>query len=389
MKFKTKMIFSAALAALLLAFPPARAATANAPTNAAQAGTGTNVNLNATMKELFGNPVIAKGEGFEIKQSQLDDVMTQVRARAAISGQTISPSQVQLIEAQALSGLIQLQLLLQKATDADKAEGKKTADLQMKTLLARAGSQEALNRQFIILGTSADQFRKQLEQQGTVRAALIRELNVAVTDAEAKKFYDEHPGEFEVPERVRIEQIFLSTHDPVTGAELSDTENAAKKKEAKDILERARAGEDFKKLAEQYSDDPTVKDNGGEYTIARGQAQPEFEAVAFSLNTNQVSDVLTTPSGYHIIKLLEKLPAKTLGFDSVLPNQTPPTALKVSDYIKDRLTNLKVAQLAPAYLAKLQKEAGVEILDPDLKAAEQGAAAMSTNAPAAPRGERP
>jgi parvulin-like peptidyl-prolyl isomerase len=389
MKFKSKMIFPAALGALLLAFPPARAATANTSTNLAPVDTNANVNLNATMTKLFGDPVIAKGKGFEIKQSDLDDVMTRVRARAAISGQTIPPSQMKLIEAQALSGLIQLQVLLQKATDADRAEGTKTANSQMKALLDRAGSPQALARQFLALGTSTDQFRKQLEQQGTVRATLIRELNVTVTDAEAKKFYDEHPGDFEVPESVKVEQIFLSARDPVTGMELSEADKAAKKKEMDDILKRARAGTDFKKLVEQYSDDPAAKRNGGEYTIARGQTLPEFEAAAFSLSTNQISDVVATANGYHIIKLLEKLPAKTLAFDSVLPNQTPPNALNVSEFIKNQLTNQKVAQLAPAYLAKLQKEAGVEILDPDLKAAEQEAAALSTNAPPAPSGGQP
>jgi peptidyl-prolyl cis-trans isomerase C len=389
MKLETKMIISAALGALLLAVPSARAATASTSTNLAPADTNANANLNATMTKLFGDPVIAKGKGFEIKQSDLDDVMTGIRSAVAERNQTIPPSQLKLIQAEMLNRLIQVQLLLQQATDADRAEGEKTADLQMKTLLARAGSQEALNRQFMVLGISMDQLRKRLEQEGTAQAALVRELNVTVTDAEAKTYYDEHPGEFEVPESVRVEQIFLSTHDPVTGVELSDADKAAKKKEMEDILKRAQAGADFKKLVEQYSDDPAAKENGGEYTIARGQTVPEFEAAAFSLDTNQISAVVTTTSGYHLIKLLQKLPAKTLGFDSLLPNQTPPSALKVSDYIKNRLTNQEVAQLAPAYLAKLQKEGGVEILDPDLKAAEQEEAAMSTNAPVAPGGVQP
>ena len=384
MKFKTKMIFSAAMVAWLLTFSSARAATANALTNPTPSNP--NANLNATMTKLFGDPVIAKGKGFEIKQSDLDNVMTPVRARIAVSRQTVSPGRMKLIEAQALNGLIQLQLLLQKATAADRAEGTRTANLQMKELLDRAGSPQALARQFLALDTSEAQFRKQLEEQGTVRAVLIRELNIKVTEAEAKQYYDAHPGEFELPERVRVEQIFLSTRDPVTGAELSDADKAAKKKEMEDILKRARAGADFKKLVEQYSEDPAAKENGGEYTVARGQTLPEFEAAAFSLNTNQISDVVTTANGYHLIKLLEKLPAKTLDFDSVLPNQTPPSALKVSDYIKTVLTNRKVTQLAPAYLARLKKEAGVEILDPDLKAAVQQAeaAGMATNTPAAP-----
>ena len=389
MKFKIKTIFSAALGALLLAFLPARAATANASTNPASAGTNTNVNLNATMTKLFGDPVIAKGKGFEIKQSDLEDVMTGIRSAIAARNQTIPPGQVKLIEAEMLNRLIQVQLLLQKATDADRAEGKKTADLQMKSLLERAGSQEALTRQFTLLGISMDQLRKRLEQEGTAQAALTRELKVTVTDAEAKKYYDEHPGEFEVPESVRVQQIFLSTRDPVTGVELPDAEKAAKKKEMEDLLKRAQGGADFKKLVEQYSDDPAAKKNGGEYTIARGLMTPEFEAAAFALNTNQISDVVATPGGYHLMKLLQKLPAKTLSFDSVLPNQTPPNAMKVSDYIKNRLTNLKVVQLAPPYLAELQKDAGVDILDADLKAAGQEAAAMSTNAPAASAGEQP
>jgi len=388
MKIKAKLILPIGLGALLLAFPSARAATANASTNAMPAGTGSNANLNATMTELFGNPVIAKGAGFEIKQSDLDEVMTGIKAGAAMRNQAISPDQMKRIEGQMLDQLIRVQLLLQKATDADRAAGKKTADSQMKTLLARAGSQEALNRQFMALGMSMSQLHKRLEQDGTAQATIVRELKITVTDAEARKFYDDHPAEFELPERVRVERIFLSIHDPITGAELSDTDKAAKKKEIEDLLKRARAGEDFKKLAEQYSDDPTAKEDGGELTFARGQTPPEFEAAAFSLNTNQVSDVVTLASGYHLIKLLEKMPAQKLDYNSVLPNQTPPDALKVSDYIKTVLTNQKVAQLAPPYLATLKKESGVEILDPELNAVEQEIQSEAdTNAPAVPDGK--
>ncbi|HUA38459.1 MAG TPA: peptidylprolyl isomerase [Candidatus Sulfopaludibacter sp.] len=387
MKIRVKVIFPVALGASLLAFP-ARAATANASANAAPAGTGTNVNLDATMTALFGNPVIARGKGFEIKQSDLDEVMTGIKAGAAMRNQAIPPSQMKIIESQMLDQLIRVQLLLQQATDADRAAGKKTADAQMKTLLEQAGSPEALNRQFMALGMSMRQLRQRLEQDGTAQAVVVRELKISVTDAEARKSYDDHPADFELPERVRIAQIFLSTQDPLTGAELSDADKAAKKKEIEDILKRARAGADFSNLVEQYSEDAASKDKGGVYTIARGRTFPEFEAAAFSLETNQISDVVTTASGYHLIKLLGKLPAQKLAYDSVLPNQTPPDALTVSDYIKTVLTNQKVAQLAPPYLNTLRKEAGVEILDPDLNAAEQQIQAeTATNAPAAPEGK--
>jgi parvulin-like peptidyl-prolyl isomerase len=376
MKIKAKKIFLIALGILLLALPAARAATANASTNAASAGTDTNVNLNATMTALFGNPVIARGKGFEIKQSDLDEVMTGIKSAAAMRNQAIPPTQMKLIEGQMLDRLIQVQLLLQKATDADRAAGKKMAETQMKTLLERAGSQEALNRQFTALGMSVGQLNARLVQESTAQTALERELKITVTDAEARKFYDDHPAEFEQPEMVRIAQIFLSTHDPLTGAELSDTDKAAKKKEIEDILKRARAGENFSNLVEQFTEDPGSKDAGGVYTIARGQTLPEFEAAAFSLNTNQISDVVTTTSGYHLIKLLQKMPAKTLDYATVV------------DDLKRVLIQQKAAKLAPPYMVTLRKDADVEILDPDLNAVDQQIQSeAATNAPAAPDGK--
>jgi parvulin-like peptidyl-prolyl isomerase len=373
MNIKDKIIFPIALGALVLAFPPAQAAAANASTGTPPAGANTNVNLSATMTALFGNPVVARGKGFEIKQTDLDELMTGVKAAAAMRNQSIPPEQVKMIESQMLNRLIQVQLLLQTATDADRVEGKQLADSQMKTLVERAGSQEALNRQFMALGMSMDQLRTRLVQESTAQAALVRGLKVTVTDAEAKQFYNDHPAEFEQPEMVHIEQIFLSIHDPITGTELSDENKAAKKKELDDILKRARAGEDFKKLVAQYSEDPTSKNKGGEYTIARGQTLPEFEAAAFSLNTNQISDVVITTGGYHLIKLLEKLPAKKLDFASV------------TDNLKKALIQQKSAKLAPAFMADLRKQGGVEILDPDLKALEQASeSAAGTGAPTAP-----
>jgi parvulin-like peptidyl-prolyl isomerase len=388
MKIKNRMILSLVLGVSLMTLPSAPAATANSSAKPSPSGTDTNVNLNATMTALFGNPAIARGKGFEIKQSDLDEAMTGIKAAAAMRNQAIPPAQMKMIESEMLDRLIQVQLLLEKATDADRAAGKKTADSQMKTLLERAGSQEALNRQFTALGMSMSQLRTRLQQEGTAQAALVRELKITITDEEARKFYDDHPAEFEQPETVRVAQIFLSTHDPITGAELSESELAAKKKDILDILKRARAGENFSNLVEQYSEDPGSKNKGGEYIVARGQTFPEFEAAAFSLNTNQISDIVTTTSGYHIIKVLAKMPAKKLAYDSVLPNQTPPDALKVSDYIKTLLTSQKAAKLAPAYLAALKKEAGVEILDPDLKTLQlENQSAAGTNAPATADGK--
>ena len=271
-----------------------------------------------------------------------------------------------------LNRLIQIQILLQKATDADQADGKKKAETQLAALIERAGSQEAFDRQMKAVGITTDDLRAKATQEATAMAVLQRELGVTVTDAEAKKFYDDNPAEFEQPEMAHVRHILLLTMDPTTKAPLSDDQIKEKRKQIDAILKRARAGEDFAKLATEYSEDPGSKDNGGELQpFARGQMVPEFEAAAFGLNTNQISDVITTQYGYHIIKLLGKTPAKKVEYATV------------SDKIKDYLKTQKTDKLATAYLDKLKKNADVEILDPDLKAAMAAMeAAAATNAPA-------
>jgi len=371
MNKKMKLIFPAALAAMILGTCSALAAANPSSTNAAPAVADTNTAA-TTMASLFGDPVIAKGKGVEVKQSALDEVVLGIKSAAAARNQTIPPQQLMGIESQMLNRLIQIQLLLQKSTAADKAAGEAKAEQQLTNLLARAGSQAAFDRQLKAVGMSPTELRTKITQEATATATLTRELGVTITDAEVTNFYAAHPTDFEQPETVHVRHILLLTIDPVTHAPLTTDQIAAKRKQIDDILKRAQAGEDFAVLATQYSEDPGSKDNGGELpAFGHGEMVPQFEAAAFSMKTNTISSVVTTDYGFHIIKLLDILPAQTVPY------------AKVTDKIKDYLAQQKTEKLAPAYLDGLSKAADVQILDPDLKAAAAAlAAAALTNAPA-------
>jgi parvulin-like peptidyl-prolyl isomerase len=372
MKIKMKLIFSAALGAVMIVLPSAQAATAPA------AAVTTNAKPVNAMTALFGDPAIAKGKGFEIKQSELDEVVTGIKSAAAAHGETIPTDKMTDIKAQMLNRLIQIQLLLQTATDADKAEGKKKADEQVAALLKRAGSQEAFERQLKAVGMTPDDLRSKILQEATATATLGRELGIKVTDAEVKQYYDAHPADFEQPETVKVQHILLLTINPTTRAPLSDDQVKAQRQKIDDILKKAKAGEDFAKLATEYSEDPGSKEKGGELPpFSHGDMVAEFEAAAFSMKTNTVSDVITTAYGYHIIKLNAKTPAKKLA----LTDKVPQTDLTISDKINEFLSQQKTQKRAPAYLAGLNKTGDVEILDADLKAAI-AAQASATNAPA-------
>jgi peptidyl-prolyl cis-trans isomerase C len=271
-----------------------------------------------------------------------------------------------------LNELIAIQLLLQKASDADRATGAAEADVQYKKLIQQFGSEDAFNRQLTMVGMNADQFKAKASQESTAKAALQRLLGVSITDAEVQAYYTNHPADFEEPETAHVRQILLLTMDPDTRQPLASTTIAAKRKQIDDLLQRARKGEDFGSLAKQYSEDPGSKLNGGEIPeFARGQMAPEFEAAAFSLSTNQISDVVTLQYGFSIIQLMDKKPAHTVALSTVAAD------------VKEGLLQLKIKKLAPDYVQKLKAAAHVQILDADLKAQQQEMDAESTNAPAA------
>ena len=344
---QTKLLFTAALTVACFGTAMAQPAA-------------TNSSGASEIAALLSDPVIAKGKGVEIKRSQLDAALIGVKAGLNARGQVVTPDQLVMLERQVLNDIIGLQVLLSKATDADKVKGKEMFQKGIERLkkdnkLTDEEFDQKLATSLRIQGITRAEWDKQRLDQANAGAVLERELKITVSDDEVKKYYDENPGKFEQPEMVRASHILIGTRDQATNTELTEEQKKAKLKLADDIRKRVLAGEDFAKLAKEYSDDPGSKDNGGEYTFPRGQMVPEFEAAAFSLGTNQVSDIVTTQFGYHIIKLSEKMPAKKVELANV------------SDDLKEGLKTQELQKELPAYLEKAQKEANIQILDEKLK----------------------
>ena len=373
---KLKLILSAALMAGVI--------SATAATEPAVMPEATNASPEATMKALFGDPVIVTAKGFDIKQSELDQVLTGAKANAAAQGQQLPPEFAIAI----LNQLITIDALLQKATPADRAAGDAEASQQYTNLVKRFGSVEAFERQLKAVGMTVGELRAKASDEATAKATLKRELKVSVTDAEAKAFYAKHAADFEQPEMAHVRHILLMTIDPATRTPLPTNSVAAKRKQIDDLLKQIRGGADFATLAKQYSEDPGSRDNGGEMPeFPRGQMVPEFEATAFSLTNNQVSDVVTSQFGFHIIKMIDKTPAKTFAYGDMLPqvNKT------VADICKSEVESEQIKERAPAYVKNLRSELQVEITDPTLKSLDESvraqADAAGTNAAPAGMGQ--
>lgn len=127
-----------------------------------------------------------------------------------------------------------------------------------------------------------------------------------VTDQDLQAYYDQHREEYRVPEQVKVSHILIKTPLPAAGAKEDEKAVADARAKAEGVLKEVKAGGDFAKLAEKYSDDTTAKSGGELGWIGRGRTVPEFEKAAYSLGKGQTSDVVKSSYGFHIIRVEDK-----------------------------------------------------------------------------------
>ena len=166
---------------------------------------------------------------------------------------------------------------------------------------------------------------KRVAEYGLVDLTKLRQ-NVQISDDDLKAKYQRDIQQYEVPNRVHVEHIlFMTVGKP-------DAEVDEIKKKAEDVLKQVKKGAKFEDLAKKYSEDPGTKDKGGDLGfIVQGQTVPEFEKVAFSLQPGNVSDLVKTQYGFHIIKVLAKETAHTKPFDEVKDSIRAPMMLTKAD----------------------------------------------------------
>ncbi len=172
----------------------------------------------------------------------------------------------------------------------------------------------------------------QIPEKRAARYALLDlaqlRQSVPLSDDELKALYQQNIQQYQVPNRVHVEHILFLTVGGKTDAEIEEI-----KKKAEDVLAQARKkGANFEELAKKYSEDPGSKAKGGDLGwIMQGQTVPEFEKAAFSLNKGEMSGLIRTQYGFHIIKVLDKETAHTTPFEEVKDSIRAPLLLQKVD----------------------------------------------------------
>ncbi|MCX6353481.1 MAG: peptidylprolyl isomerase [Candidatus Aureabacteria bacterium] len=293
-----------------------------------------------------GDSLTAKVNGVTITQTDVDQAVESLLNRY---GGQVSPEQKAamkpLLGKQALESLINQRLLLQEAEREGIQPDAKALEAQMKEISGHFPSPEAFQKMLASQGISEEMLRHDVGQDLKIQSLLEKKApkTQSATDAEIAEFYKKNQDEFKTPERVKASHILIA----VKPGE-SDQERSQKKKKIEALQKEIEKGADFAKLASENSDCPSKAQGGDLGYFERGKMTKPFETAAFAMKAGQVSDVVETEFGYHLIKLTGREEAQTVPLE------------KAKDKVALYLNNEKKQKGIGDYLEKLRKTAKIE-----------------------------
>lgn len=340
--------------------------------------------------DLFGNPVVARGEGFEIRQQQWDDNFRALKATLATQDQSIPPDRESEARGRLLDRMILARVIDRRATAEDRVQAQAAGEKFIASTKRRAPSEASYARQLTAVGMTVEEFESRAMEQALVEQVINRELRdkLSASPEEIRAFYETgedvrtralakappasdattrnlqaqqisalkraNLARLDRPERVTAQLLLLYTVDRVTRDPLPLPQQEAKRKLAHELRQRLLNGEQFTPLAKQYSDDPDVEQTGGEYVATREAAMaPELKAQLFSLPVGQWSDIIESRVGFYLARIQDRQPAGKISFD------------EAENDIRQFLLSQKVEEKLPDYFDALKREYKVVVTLPE------------------------
>jgi peptidyl-prolyl cis-trans isomerase C len=258
--------------------------------------------------------VLARVNGETITKVEFERALKELEGRA---GEPVPSEERDRIYRGVLDQIIAYRLLLQESQVRRVAVADAEVDGRIEEIRKQFPSEEAftqtLEQRSITLAALRDDARRGMQIDKMVQAE-VRD-KVAVSPAQVTEFYQKNPSQFHQGERVRASHILIRTPQ---NADAAAKEQARTR--AADLLKDVKAGKDFAALAKEHSQDPGSAVGGGDLGFfERGQMVGPFEEAAFGLQAAQVSDLVETQFGYHIIKVVERQPSRTVALEEVRP----------------------------------------------------------------------
>lgn len=294
--------------------------------------------------------VLVEGRGVRVERADLDAEIQRVRTEATQRGQVIADDQLPALKRQVLERLAMVRMFEARATAADRARAEESARAFIDGLRQSQGA-EGLARMLRQAGYTDASFRSAKVAEATVTAVIDREVRptVRIPSADIREYYERNAGQWEQPETVRVQNLLLSLKT-ADGNPLGVEALAARRQRIRELKAEAERGADFATLVRQHSHDEASKARGGEYKVPRGLWPEELEKEAFALAPGKIGGPVETYMGLHLVKVLERIPARRLP----LPD--------VEEDIRKLLTEREVQQRIPEFMERLRMDLGVRRL---------------------------
>ena len=291
------------------------------------------------------DPVVAMVNNEAVRKAEYKQELDSTYLQLQRSGQFIDGTMYEQLKQEVRERLINLILLDQYSQKLGVKVDMARVEKYFQDSVARYPSEADFRNSLEEAGLTENGLRTRLKR--TLAAQELVETRVApdihVSDEEVRDYYDQHPYEFEHGVLVHAAHIMIKLSPLATDKERQDARQRILM-----IQEKVKSGEDFATLAKTYSEDSS-KVNGGDLGyFGAAQMAPAFETAAFSLKPGEVSDVVATQFGYHLIKVYDRKPAGKEPFSEAGP------------MLKDRLFKERLNKALRDLVEKLKSEAQIE-----------------------------
>jgi peptidyl-prolyl cis-trans isomerase C len=288
---------------------------------------------------------VATVNGSIITQRDFDRDFNQAQQMFLRSGKHLSDSELTTFREKILQELINRELLYQDSLRKGIVIDEAQVDERLEELKKRFPSEEEFKTSLKDMDLSEAGFRSVMKRGIILEKFIDTQFaqKTTISEEESNKFYKENPDVFKKPEQVKASHILIKV-DP----EADDSEKTKAHKKLEKIQKKLEKGEDFAELAKEFSQGPSSTEGGDLGYFSRGQMVKPFEDAAFSLKSGDVSNIVTTRFGYHLIKVVDKKPETTVPYQ------------EVKDNLDNFLKRKKVQEKISAHISQLEKKAKIE-----------------------------
>jgi peptidyl-prolyl cis-trans isomerase C len=310
--------------------------------------------------EMAAGAVAVTVNGTDITETELEQAMKPQLDAVAKQAANLPPAffdqYKKQIRPRILSRLINEKLLTEKIKESDIEITEEEVIAQIEKLISNQPEpltleefKQKVKEHGLNFEDMKDDVRRRLAFEKLMDS--LSEGKINVTDEDTRKYYDENPKRFQIPEQIAASHILIKPEEPDPNS-ADPNEAIAKAKEAalekaQDLLKQVKDGADFAELAKAHSDCPSAKNGGDLGFFPKGQMVPPFEKAAFELELGQISDIVETDYGYHIIQKTGHKDASVISFD------------EVKDSVKRQLVQKQQNEFAKNYMESLNAAADI------------------------------